>query len=190
MKNASPKVFGVGFLAVTLLCALILGGQQWAVADKSGYPQAKSKRLFAETDMRGKELSSLDVQKWVGGAAPDMKGKVILVDLWATWCGPCRRLIPELNEFQKKYKNDLVVVGLSDEPVATLEEFKKATPMEYAVATDMRKTLKRKLGVEGIPHVLIISPDNIVRWQGFPGNGEDPLTEETVAAIIAASKEK
>lgn len=60
--------------------------------------------------------------------------------------------------------------------------------MEYAVATDELRRMKKQLGVAGIPHVLVITPDNIVRWQGFPLLGADPLTEETVAKIIAASK--
>src|SRR5206468_53087 len=122
------------------------------------------------------------------GAAPATKGKVVLIDFWATWCPPCRGLIPELNGFKKKFGNDLVIIGVSDEPEATVTGFMKSTPMDYNVAIDTKKTMSNMVGVQGIPHVLVISPDGIVRWQGFSGSEEDPLTADKLAKIIAASK--
>lgn len=181
----------IGISALGLVCMLAAGGAQMAQADKSaGYPAAKSKQLYADNDFRGKQAPKLQVEKWIDGPAPDTKGKVVLIDFWATWCGPCRHLVPELNGFQKKFKDDLVVIGLSDESEETLKAFKKSNPMDYYVGTDTSRAMKDKIGVKGIPHVMIITPDNVVRWQGFPGLGDDPLTEETIAQIIAASKAK
>lgn len=153
------------------------------------YPAIVTKKeLFAKNDLRGKMAPTLEVKNWINGPAPKTTGKVVLIDFWATWCGPCRNLIPELNKFKEKFGDDLVIIGLSDEPESKLQEFIKSTDVKYPIGTDPDKTMKKQIGIKGIPHVLVISPDKIVRWQGFPGMDEDKLTEEKLAQIIAASK--
>src|ERR1043166_3397044 len=69
------------------------------------------------------------------GTVPDTKGKFVLIDFWATWCGPCRKAIPELNAIHKKFGDKLVVIGISDE---SEEVVKKMTEpkIEYFTAID------------------------------------------------------
>lgn len=153
------------------------------VVDEGYPPYVTAKTLYADNDLRGKKLPKIEVETWLTGA-PDLKDKIILLDMWATWCGPCRALIPETNKWQEKYKKDLVVIGLSDEPVETIKKFMEGTKMNYSVATDTSRKTSTLIGVKGIPHVLIITPDHVVRWQGFPGSAEDKLTEEKIEAII------
>src|SRR5213076_2255077 len=71
------------------------------------------KRLWAKSFLKQK-APPLVVEKWLS-KEPDRKGKFVLIDFWATWCGPCRKAIPELNAFQKKFGDKLVVIGVSDE---------------------------------------------------------------------------
>ncbi|MBK9622578.1 MAG: TlpA family protein disulfide reductase [Candidatus Obscuribacter sp.] len=99
-------------------------------------------------------------------------------------------MIPEMNAWQQKYKDDLVIVGISDEPKETLQKFMLNTDMTYTVATDPLQRMKSKVGVTGIPHVLIISADNIVRWQGYPIFIDDRLTENVLSQIIEESKKR
>jgi thiol-disulfide isomerase/thioredoxin len=153
----------------------------------AAYPPIVQKKLYANKDVRGKQGPTLRVEKWLS-KEPDRKGKTVLIDFWATWCPPCRELIPELVQWQKKYKDDLVVIGISDEDPAKLEAFMKANGMDYAVATDTKKKMSKELDVQGIPHVLVISSDGIVRWQGFPQADQDQLTEEKLKQIINADK--
>lgn len=146
------------------------------------------KTLYAKTDLRGKKAPELVVEKWLNGEAPKTKGKVVFVDFWATWCGPCRALIPEVNDWQKKYSKDVVFIGVSNENPEVVSKFMKDTPMNYHIAIDQKNRMSNVLGVQGIPHVMIVSPDGIVRWQGFPGSTEDPLTSKILEQIVAASK--
>lgn len=150
------------------------------------WPDAPKKDLNATTDFRNKKAPTFKVEKWLSAEAK-REDKVVLIDFWATWCGPCRRLIPELKEWQTKFKDDLVIIGVSNEAPREVENFMRAQQINYAMAVDTKQTMSKAIGIGGIPHVLVISSDGIVRWQGFPG-GQDPLTEEKLVQIIEADK--
>lgn len=154
------------------------------------YPEKVKKDLHAKTDYRGKKAPVFKVEKWLT-KEPEHKGKVMLIDFWATWCGPCRRLIPELEGFQEKFKDDLVVIGVSDEKEDVVKKFVAAQAggkVGYSMAVDTHKAMKNAVGVNGIPHVLIVDSKGMVRWQGFPGEASEPLTEKIVKQIIDADK--
>ncbi len=151
------------------------------------FPQAVTKNLYATNDLRGKAAPKFEVKKWLS-SEPKREGKVVLIDFWATWCGPCVKLVPELQQFQEKFKDDLVVIGVSDEKEETVKAFIKNKGVTYSMAIDSSARMKKVVGVSGIPHVLIIGTDGIVRWQGFPGSSEEPLTEAIVKQVIDADK--
>jgi cytochrome c biogenesis protein CcmG, thiol:disulfide interchange protein DsbE len=153
-------------------------------------PYVTAKTLYAKNDFRGKTAPEFAVEKWLGTDTPKMKGKILVIDFWATWCGPCRKLIPEMNEWAKKFKNDVVFIGLSDEKEEIVAKFMETTKFGYPVALDSQKRMSNALGVEGIPHCMVITPDNVVRWQGFPADPKDPLNEKVLQQIITASKAK
>jgi thiol-disulfide isomerase/thioredoxin len=143
---------------------------------------AAEKRIWAKSFLNQK-APDLVVEKWLT-QEPDRKGKFVLIDFWATWCGPCRKAIPELNALHKKFGDKLVVIGLADEPEAKVKAM--TTPkMDYAVAIDTQARTKKAAGVTGIPHLLIMDPQGIVRWEGFPLMEGFELTDQVVADILA-----
>jgi cytochrome c biogenesis protein CcmG, thiol:disulfide interchange protein DsbE len=152
----------------------------------SSYPPTPAKDLNATNDFRNRPAPALKVEKWLS-KEPKREGKTVLIDFWATWCGPCRKLIPELKDWQKKYESDLVIIGVSNEEASKVQNFIRAQQVNYAMAVDTKSTTSNEIGISGIPHVLVISSDGVVRWQGFPG-GADPLTEEKLEQIIKADK--
>jgi peroxiredoxin len=111
---------------------------------------------------------------------------VVLIDFWATWCTGCVEAIAELNGYQKEFNGNLVVIGISDEDARTVGQFMQSKEMDYSVAVDTSARMARAINVEGIPEVLIVSTDGIVRWQGWPFDPADPLTDKIIRQIIAA----
>ena len=143
------------------------------------------KQLWAKSILNEK-APDLTVTEWLS-KQPDTKGKFVLVDFWATWCGPCRQAIPELNEIQKQFKDDLVVIGISDETADKIKAMEKPV-IEYYCGIDPQGTMKKSLEVKGIPHIILIDPQGIVRWEGFPFLEGHKLTPDVVKNLIQKYK--
>ncbi len=93
------------------------------------------------------------------------KGKVILLNFWATWCGPCRAEIPSLVELQEQYKDDLVVLGLSvDDTAEKLLPYAAEFKMNYPVLVgNGREDVQEAFGpLFGIPVSVIIGRDGVI----------------------------
>jgi thiol-disulfide isomerase/thioredoxin len=141
----------------------------------------ENKQIWAES-VRGKKAPDLVVETWIS-EKPETKGKFLLIDFWATWCGPCRGAIPKLNKLHEAFKDDLVVIGLSDEPVERIKGL-TSPKIRYFNAVDTKARMKTKLQVRGIPHVILVDPNGIVRWEGFPMLKGHELTKDVVAKVI------
>lgn len=145
----------------------------------------EDKRLWAQSFLWEKAPEFV-VEQWLT-PEPEMKGKYLLVEYWATWCPPCRRSIPVLNEIHRRFGDRLTVVGISDESreaVLALEEPK----IEYHLAVDMQARMKKALRVTGIPHAIIIEPGGYVVWEGYPLLEGHELTLEVVERILNAGR--
>jgi thiol-disulfide isomerase/thioredoxin len=133
-----------------------------AVADE--FEQAEGAACMANAkpaklDFTMKDLDGKDV------SLTSFKGKVILLNFWATWCGPCKAEIPGFVELQSKFKNDLVVVGYSvDDEAPKARAFANEYKMNYPILLgEGREDVQDAYGpIWGIPASFIISRDGKV----------------------------
>jgi thiol-disulfide isomerase/thioredoxin len=142
---------------------------------------AQDKKIWAKSFINQKAPEFV-VEKWIS-EKPETKGKYLLIDFWATWCGPCIKTIPKLNDFQNKFGDKLVVIGVSDEEKIKVKKVTKQK-MRYFSAIDTKKRMYSELEIKGIPHCIIINPEGVVVWEGFPLLTGNELTEEVVASIV------
>jgi thiol-disulfide isomerase/thioredoxin len=129
-------------------------------ADYPGEPEdAESAGKPAKLDFTLKDMHGVDVH------LASFKGKVILLNFWATWCGPCRAEIPSLVELQQEYKDDLVILGFSvDDTAEKLLPYAAEFKMNYPVLVgNGREDVQEAFGpLFGIPVSVIIGRDGVI----------------------------
>jgi thiol-disulfide isomerase/thioredoxin len=120
-----------------------------------------------------------------------LRGKVVYIDFWASWCGPCRKSFPWMASMQSKYgSRGLQVIGVNlDEARADAIAFLKETPASFAVAFDPKGVTPSAWGVQGMPTSYLVSRDGKVLFQhqGFT-DGDRAELERRIQAALEGGK--
>ena len=138
---------------------------------------AASKSPSVASMSPGSVPPEIQAADWLNTNSPvsleSLKGQTVLVEFWATWCGPCIAGIPHLNEMQKKYGDKgFRILSLTAEDRETVEAFQKARkePIEYTVGLNSESS--DEYGVNGIPAAFLIGTDGKLLWNGHPSSAE------------------
>jgi thiol-disulfide isomerase/thioredoxin len=119
------------------------------------------------------------------------QGKLVYLDFWASWCGPCRHSFPWMNEMQAKYgAQGFQVVGINvDAKTADAHSFLATTPASFVVAFDPAGAAPRQYGIKGMPSSVLIGPDGKVLYEhnGFR-DGDRAELESRIRAALGAKK--
>ena len=127
-----------------------------------------------------------------------LEGKVVLINFWATWCGPCRMEIPEFNEMHKSYhEKGLEILGISvSDNKRQLKNFAKSFavdyPLLYGGAREMNKIMKDYGGVYAVPSSFLVGKNGNIVWS-YPGailKNYDPQTFATLLYEIEKELKK
>ena len=201
-------------LSLTLLTAFLMAGcgnQQADAGSESAEKTAAGEALkpavkpAAPAGGASKELGpgrsyqnapDFMLEKLGGGTIQlsSLRGKVVLVDFWATWCGPCRASIPHLNSLYAAHKGDgFELVGVSLDRgrgettgLELVRTFAKTTPMNYPVAMGSQATAASFGGVRAIPTAFLIDKNGKIRNR-FVGMQPAAVMEKAVLDLLAES---
>jgi peroxiredoxin len=131
---------------------------------------------------------SLPAQSGGQQAAIDQApSKVVIVDFWATWCGPCRKSFPHYQELAERYRRDLWIVGVSvdDEP-GGIADFAKQTGAGFVLAWDHNKSVAGSYEPPAMPTSFVIDKNGLVRFvhAGYRP-GDEKQIETEIQQLIA-----
>jgi thiol-disulfide isomerase/thioredoxin len=176
-------------------------GQPWLVETaeivKKGMTAPNRPQMLWANSVRFQNIAEIldgavEVERWVNEPPKDFAGKFVLIEVWATWCPPCRRSLALLEYFHEKYKNELVVLSICETDEDALKKMEgptKLTEMKAPLAVDTYRRFANKLGVWGIPHAVLIEPiKGAVLWEGMPTQIGYELSDEKLGKILANLK--
>jgi thiol-disulfide isomerase/thioredoxin len=116
-----------------------------------------------------------------------LRGKVVMVNFWASWCGPCRQEFPVLDQLYKKYQPmGFTLVGVNVESEADLaQKFLAQTPVTFPVLFDRQNSTSKLYGVNAMPTTLLVDRKGNVRWmhRAYKPGDEDLYLNATRALL-------
>lgn len=172
------KVLMGAVLALALVVGLYLVNRYWIAPSLKIQAKASKEHPiapdFSLTDISGKKLN-----------LRDYKGKVVMLDFWATWCGPCRIEIPGFIALQKRYANEgFVVIGISmDDGQGPVVDFYRQFNMNYAVALGDARLEELYGGIIGLPTTFLIGRDGRI-YAKHEGATDVSVFEEEIKQLL------
>lgn len=121
----------------------------------------------------------------------EQKGKVILLNFWATWCGPCVEEMPAFEKLYQEYGDEVAILAVNFmEDKSTVDQFVEENEYTFPIAYDENGEMNSKYPTDGIPYTLVIGKDGIIKKIYEGSMGADAMYEEYKSAIDSALEEE
>jgi len=178
------KVAAGAVLALALVVGLYVANRYWikpaTKIQADGSKEHPAAPDFSLTDISGNKLN-----------LSDYKGKVVMLDFWATWCGPCRIEIPGFIELQSHYANQgFTIVGVSmDDSSEPVVEFYRQFHMNYPVAMGNARLEELYGGILGLPTTFLIGRDGRI-YARHEGATDVSVFEDEIKQLLALAPDK
>ena len=130
------------------------------------------------------EVSFTDLEEGTTETIQAHKGKVIILDYWATWCGPCRKAAPSLERLRERFsKEDVLIAGISAEDRPVVEVYERNNPATYPIWLDTESAFSKVIGARSLPTFIVVDKEGKVQRLLVGLNGLDQLSD-VVAKLL------
>jgi len=145
---------------------------------------AFSQTTQIETKLKGIQAKSIQGEKLVDyDLIKHIKGKVVILEFWETWCGPCIQGMPHLKDLKDKFPNDLQIICISSDDMKKASSYISEHSYPFDYVFDAKKQLSAVFPHSSIPHTVVIDKKGGIQAETFPGY----LTEEIVKSLISGN---
>jgi thiol-disulfide isomerase/thioredoxin len=187
MMQAPQPSFG-RFIALLMIGAglIAIGSMLYIMRDESTTAAAQDfSAVPAKVDYKAPNLTTLTNLDGKAVTLSDYRGKVVLVNLWATWCPPCREEMPTLQAFYEKHKGEgFVLIAINQEETRNVvAPFVEEYGLTFPVWLDLKYEAERKFNTANLPSSYVIDRNGRVRLMWIGGISESNL-EKYVPAVI------
>jgi len=116
----------------------------------------------------------------------EARGKVVVLDFWATWCPPCRAELPFIEKLRNEFAEQVQFYGVNNEDSRTVKDFLRKNKYELPVLMDGKRQVDRQYGVSAIPTMFIIDKQGVIR-EHFIGSRSEAKLRQAIQAAVAAN---
>ncbi|MHC4445298.1 MAG: TlpA family protein disulfide reductase [Planctomycetota bacterium] len=114
-----------------------------------------------------------------------LQGKVVVLEFWATWCGPCVAAIPHINKLADKFKNKpIIFISITDEDESVIKSFLKKRAIKTWIGLDLDDSMHKAYGITGIPHTVVVDKQGSVAVVTHPSS----LNAKHLSDLLADKK--
>lgn len=148
--------------------------------------------IYAQSNIKVNEKAPrINITNWIENVPNDknLDNKYIVLEFWATWCGPCIAAVPHMNEIQKEFQQkDLYYISITDETIDKVERTLKRIEFKSIVVTDLTKETQINYGdgikgLDAYPLTVLIDKAGIIKWIGEPKNLNSTIMTEFLSNI-------
>ena len=180
-----PSNAGQVFLFLLALAAIV-AFVPWFVMRRSERPLASS----------GKPSPAITAAGWLNGDAPtkeSLAGKVVVLHAWATWCGPCKKMTPQLVDLHRRFADrGVVFIGLTSEEefhLPRVQQYVQKAKITWLIGWGAGETLM-DFGAQYLPSVYVIGADGTLLWNSDQGGTIDDVLERAIVLAEAHNGKK
>jgi len=157
--------------ALSVICIVLMFNQSLFSQQKEIETKLKSIQVKS---IQGENLEVYDLIKHI-------KNKMVILEFWETWCGPCIQGMPHLKYLKDKFPNDLQIICISSDDVKKTSTYISEHSYPFDYVFDAKKQLSAVFPHSGIPHTVVVNKKGEVKAETFPGY----LTEEIIKNLIS-----